>query len=179
MSFNLKTPACLIALAGTVAFGAMLSGCATLGTKPAGAPLAPETIVYSVGPCFGFCPVYKVEVTPTGHVTFEGERHTATLGKQEVEGGEKAYKAISNALKAYRPASGQTEQTQCDQRISDMQNYRIVWTATDGTQTVLEHDKGCRSARNEALNKALEALPAELGIANWAKQETRPGVSRG
>jgi hypothetical protein len=156
-----------------------LGGCVTLMGKPETPAVAPETISYSVGPCFGFCPVYKVEVTPAGHVTFEGERHTATLGKQEIDGGTKAYSAISKAVAAHRPASGQTEQTKCEQSISDMQHYRITWTAADGTQTVLEHDKGCRSAKNDALNKAMEALPAKLGIADWAKQETRQGVSRG
>jgi hypothetical protein len=156
-----------------------LGGCVTLMGKPEAPAVAAETISYSIGPCFGFCPVYKVEVTPAGHVTYEGERHTATLGTKETEGGAKAYSAIAKAVAAYRPTTGQAEQTKCDQSISDMQHYRIVWTATDGTQTVLEHDKGCRSAKNDALNKALEALPAKLGIADWAKQETRAGVSRG
>lgn len=154
-----------------------LSACAL---TPADTPqAASETISYSVGPCFGFCPVYTVSVTPDGHVTFDGERHTATLGGQEKDGGVQAYRTISKALGAYRPATGTTADTECESRMSDQQHYRIVWKAADGTETVLQHDRGCRSAKNDQLNKTMEALPDKLGIAEWAKQTTRPGVGRG
>ncbi|ESQ78943.1 DUF6438 domain-containing protein [Asticcacaulis sp. YBE204] len=161
--------------AGLLASG--LAGCATMSGAPAVA-IDKETISYSVGPCFGFCPVYAVEVAPSGHLKFTGERHTAEIGPKELDSG-KAYATIAKALNAYRPADGTTAETQCEQRISDQQHYRIVWTKADGTQTVLEHDKGCRSPQNDALNKALEGLPAQLGIEAWTKQTTRPGVSRG
>ena len=54
-----------------------LGACAATSTPPetASQPAA-ETIAVSVGPCFGFCPVYKVAVSPAGMVTFTGERHT-------------------------------------------------------------------------------------------------------
>lgn len=161
----------------TLTIAASLGACASL--QEPSAPAGGEAISYSVGPCFGFCPVYTVSVTPDGLVRFEGERHTAALGQQEKPGGAGAYRAMSSSLAAYRPATGTTADTECENRISDMQHYRITWTAADGTQTVLQHDKGCRSVKNDALNKALEALPAKLGIAGWAKQTTRPGVGRG
>jgi hypothetical protein len=169
----MKPISALAVLALVISLGA----CASLQgpTLPADG----ETISYSVGPCFGFCPVYNVSVTPDGHVRFEGERHTATLGQQDKDGGAQAYRTISSTLASYRPASGITADTQCDSRMSDQQHYRIVWTAADGTQTALQHDKGCRSAQNDALNKALDLLPSKLGIADWAKQTTRPGVGRG
>lgn len=155
-----------------------LGGCASMGGT--GAPAAPaETISYSVGPCFGFCPVYSVEITPDGTVRYTGERHTAVLGGKELTGQTGAYKAMLKALAPYRPATGQTADTECEQQVSDLQHYRIVWKAADGTETVLQHNQGCRSEKNDALNKALQSLPAKLGIADWAKAEHRPGVSRG
>jgi hypothetical protein len=162
------------------AMGVLLAGCATMepAQSEAGQKTS-ETISYSVGPCFGFCPVYQVEITPSGHVTYTGERHTTLVGVAERESGSGAYKAAASALAAYRPADGMTAQTQCDQRMSDQQNYRITWKKADGTQTVLEHDKGCRSVRNDELNKVLEGLPTKLGIADWAKQKTEAGASRG
>jgi hypothetical protein len=153
-----------------------LSACALV---PAEAPTEAETISYSVGPCFGFCPVYTISVMPDGHLTFDGERHTATLGKQEKDSNVQAYRTVANALAAYRPATGTTADTVCESRMSDQQHYRIVWTAIDGTETVLQHDRGCRSAKNDQLNKTMETLPDKLGIANWTKQTTRPGVGRG
>ncbi|MFT3998073.1 MAG: DUF6438 domain-containing protein [Asticcacaulis sp.] len=169
-------------VAGAFLLAAALGGCASLGQNlgQPGDPVRPaEVISYSVGPCFGFCPVYQVKVLPDGEVTFTGERHTAVLGEQRRGGKPSAYAATAKALAAYRPATGETSETQCEQRISDLQHYRIVWTSPEGVETVLMHDKGCRSPKNDALNKVLEDLPGTLGIADWAKGEVRPGASRG
>jgi len=166
-------------IAGSVLL-AGASGCA-MGGGPGSAPApgSAESIAYSVGPCFGFCPVYVAQIAANGAVHFDGARHTAVLGPRDRQAARSAFEAASAALAAYRPAAGTTAQTQCDQSISDQQHLTITWTAADGTKTVLEHDKGCRSARNEALNAVIGDLPATLGIAEWAKQQTRPGASRG
>ena len=157
-----------------------LGACAATGTPPetAGQPAA-ETITVSVGPCFGFCPVYTVSVSPAGMVTFNGERHTTELGEKTRDAGPAEYRALATALAAYRPATGTTGESQCDTRISDQSHTRITWTAPDRTVTTLEHDKGCRSAANDRLNALLQDLPTRLGIEPWARQLTRPGVSRG
>lgn len=157
-----------------------LGGCsAQTAHAPVTTPLAMATIAISVGPCFGFCPVYSVTVASDGTTTFEGERHTALLGRKQRDGGEVAYQRMFEALAPYRPANGAEAQTSCDQRISDQAHYTITWTSPDGIVTKLDHDKGCRSAANEALNAALQALPKQLGIEPWARQMTRPGASRG
>ena len=166
-----------VALASTLL---SLGACAATSTPPetASQPAA-ETIAVSVGPCFGFCPVYTVAVSPAGAVTFTGERHTAELGEKTREAGPADYSALATALAAYRPATGTTAETKCDTRISDQSHTRITWTAPDKTVTTLEHDKGCRSATNERLNALLQELPTRLGIEAWTHQTTRPGVSRG
>jgi len=166
-----------------LASAAMLSlgACAATGTPPgtASQPAAAETIAVSVGPCFGFCPVYTVSVSPAGMVTFNGERHTTELGEKTRDAGPAEYRALATALAAYRPTTGTTGESQCDTRISDQSHTRITWTAPDRTVTTLEHDKGCRSAANDRLNALLQDLPTRLGIEPWARQITRPGVSRG
>lgn len=175
MSGALKS---VFAAAALLASGA----CADTTTLSASStPVMPvrETIAWTVGPCFGFCPVYKVEVDAAGTVAFDGERHTAVLGRKVRVGGPDAYREIESALATYRPATGATIQTSCDQQISDSSNYVVTWSRPDGTVTTLRHDKGCRSERNDALNAALQSLPQRLGIQDWAAQTTRPGVSRG
>lgn len=159
----------------------VLAGCAARSgaTSVADRPAAIETISYEVGPCFGFCPVYKAAVSSDGRVVFDGERHTAVLGSRSTRIGVEAYGAFARALATYRPASGATATTTCDARMSDQQHYRIVWTAADGTRSTLEHDRGCRSARNDALNAILQGAPERLGLAGFTRQLTRPGVSRG
>ncbi len=167
-------------IAGAALLLAGLGGCASLSESGAAAGTQTrETIGYSVGPCFGFCPVYEVVVNPTGHVTYTGARHTAVTGPKEGEAGAGGYNAAAMALAAFRPADGTTAQTQCEQRRTDQQHYIITWTKPDGTKTVLEHDRGCISPSNDKLNKALDSLPAKLGIADWARQTTEPGASRG
>lgn len=154
------------------------SGCATID-QPSDAGSQTGMISVSVGPCFGFCPVYEANVSASGTVDFRGTRHTAVLGARRLQRKPADYAALAAALKPYAPAIGTTASTQCDQRISDQQHYTIVWTAADGARTTLQHDKGCRSAQNDALNAILEQIPSKLGIADWAKQTSRPGVSRG
>lgn len=165
-------------LIGVAAIGG-LSACATAPKAGPGAPAALETIAVSVGPCFGFCPVYKLGITPDGTVAFDGERHTAVLGQRTRAAGRAAYDRTAAGLAPYRPATGATAETTCETRISDLQQYHLTWTAADGTVTTLNHDRGCRSPRNEALNELLQALPTQLGVEPWARQTTRPGVSRG
>lgn len=159
-----------------------LGGCAETTAPPAlGQSTKPtkETIAWSVGPCFGFCPVYKVEVDGNGTVRFVGERHTAVLGQKVREGGPDAYRAIVTALAPYRPSTGATTSTSCEQQMSDSSSYVLSWTRSDGTVTTLKHDRGCLSPRNTALNTALQTLPRQLGIEDWTSQVTRPGDSRG
>ncbi len=169
--------------ASAMGIGALLialAGCSTMNAPATGgAGPVKETISYTVGPCFGFCPVYSLEVSPGGHVAYNGERHTAVIGAKERDAGENAYGDTAKALAAFRPADGATADTQCEQRRTDAQHYVITWTKADGTKTVLQHDRGCMSAKNTELNKALDEIPAKLGVADWAKQQTEPGASRG
>ena len=163
--------------AALMAGAVLLTACATTGGGAV--DTGKETIAYSVGPCYGFCPVYSLEVTPSGHVTFVGERHTSVVGKMEREAGPAAYNTVAAALAAYRPADGTSAQTQCDRQATDQSGYGIIWTRPDGTRTVLGHNLGCESPRNTELNKVLWAIPAELGVADWTQQKTEPGAGRG
>jgi Domain of unknown function (DUF6438) len=70
----------LAACAGT----AGLVGCTGQHvTAPSGIGHRTEAITFSVGPCFGFCPVYHASITPGGAVSFAGERHTAVIGDRQ------------------------------------------------------------------------------------------------
>lgn len=167
-------------LAALAAIVTSLAACSA-GHPGSVAPVSPpaDTIAISVGPCFGFCPVYTLSVTEKGSVQFEGARHTVRLGAEAREAGPAAYAKVAEALAPYRPLSGSTTRTECDARISDQQSFRISWTGADGKVTTLDHDRGCRSAANDKLNAVLQDVPVLLGADGWASQVTRPGVSRG
>ena len=144
----------------TAAAAMMLGGCATTGSTPP----ATETISYSVTPCHGTCPVYSAEVTSTGAIAFDGRQYTVVQGERRLRGTPAQYQDVANALSSYRPAPGTTAQTQCEQQATDQQTYSIVWTAADGSRTTLNHDRGCRSARNALLNSLMDQIPRTLGI---------------
>lgn len=55
--------------------GLALMGCASVQQ----APNTQETIRYASSPCFGACPIYSVEVAPTGLIRFEGKQYTKHL----------------------------------------------------------------------------------------------------
>lgn len=157
---------------------ALLSACAAPEARPLTLSSA-ETIHYTVGPCMGYCPVYNVMVTPSGMVSFNGERHTATLGMRLRSIKTSEYLSVLSELAPHRPASGTHTETECKTRASDLPHHRITWTGADGRMTTLEHYQGCRSPANDALSSVLDGLPGKLGIGELARQVTRPGASRG
>jgi len=128
-----------------------------------------ESIGYSVTPCYGTCPVYTTAVTPEGHVTFEGRHHVAARGRHHREAGPIAFRRMSRALAPYRPRPGTTMATHCKQQLGHQPGYRIVWTARDGSHTVLTHDRGCISPVNAGLNRTMDGLPRLLGINGWIR----------
>ncbi|WP_293423154.1 DUF6438 domain-containing protein [Phenylobacterium sp.] len=153
-----------------IAAAALLAGLAACATPAPGAPPAAETLAISVGPCFGFCPVYSVEVKAGGQVVFVGERHTTVEGRREAQAPAGGYEAVARALAPFRPATGASEQTTCERQATDMSHYTVVWSAADGTQTRLNHDGGCMSAKNARLMAALKSAPARLGVEGWVRR---------
>ncbi|MGF7146763.1 streptogramin lyase [Sphingomonas zeicaulis] len=176
-SFRSRALAPAVALVGALALG----GCAaeSSGVGPTPAPAAGETIAVSVGPCFGFCPVYQVSIAPDGAVTFTGERHTEVIGERKATAGAATYEAVAHDLAPFRPADGTTARVDCEAAITDTSTYTITWTDASGRQTVATHQSRCSGGPGKALDAVLGRLPEQLGIAGWAKQVTRPGVSRG
>lgn len=160
---------------------ASLNACATTGDRggdrPSHASVAAITV--SVGPCFGFCPVYDVTVSERGDVHFSGKRHTAIVGDRDRTAGAAVYGAFARDLAPFRPADGTTARIECTAAISDTSSYTITWTAADGRKTVATHQRGCIGGPGKALDGVLAKLPVTLGVADWAKQTTRPGLSRG
>ena len=168
-------------LASACAAVSTLGACATVapGAAPSPATGAPTSIAISVGPCFGFCPVYDVKIAADGAVAFTGERHTAVLGTRERRATPEVYRALAADLAPFRPADGSTAAVPCTVSITDMASYTITWTGATGQQTVATHRGGCREGAGHDLDVVLRALPQRLGIEDWMRQTTRPGVSRG
>ena len=168
--------------AGVTAAALMaLGACAAVspGVAPAAAAGTPASIAISVGPCFGFRPVYEAKIAADGAVSFTGTRNTAVLGTRERQAAPPAYRAIESDLAPFRPTGGGTAEIPCAVEISDMPTYTITWIDPAGRKAVATHRGGCREGRGHDLDMVLRGLPQRLGIEEWMKQTTRPGVSRG
>jgi hypothetical protein len=166
----------------TFAMTLMLEACVsapTVGTPVASSPAPSETITVSVGPCFGFCPVYTASVASDGIVRFVGQRHTAVLGERTKDAGAKAYRELVRDLAAFQPATGTEAAIECTAAMSDTSDYTVTWTGADGRKTVATVPSGCPGGPGSSLVRTLRDVPTRLGIGEWTKQTTRPGESRG
>ncbi|KMS59786.1 hypothetical protein V474_11370 [Novosphingobium barchaimii LL02] len=167
-----------------VVLGTGLLICCTPRVR-SGAPTLPvtaqggEEIRISRGPCFGFCPVYTLAVTPAGRVDFKGERHTAVLGQRAHSVGRTAYEDVRGALAALRPETGIETEFACKVAVSDMSHLTLEWIAADGTRTALTYGMGCRDPEGAAIMQTVEKQLHKLEAAEWAAQKTWPGDTRG
>jgi hypothetical protein len=156
-----------------------LAACAGSHRPPSEAFRPSETITVAVGPCFGFCPVYSVNISPKGLVRFEGQRHTAVLGERTHIIGEADYRKLAGDLAGFRPASGSDAVVDCTAAVSDTSAYTVTWADAANHRTTTTVQSGCPGGAGHALAELLRNLPVRLGIEDLARQTTRPGVSRG
>ncbi len=119
--------------------------------------------------CFGGCPVYRLWVSPTGEVTYEGKAHVRRLGpakgtipKQRLEGLltelEKAgYFSFASRYTANEPA--------CGRYATDSPS--VITSVTLGGRTKrIEHDYGCGGAPG-ALVVLERRIDEVVGSGQW------------
>ena len=147
-------------LAGLLA--STLVGCVS---NPHSQESAQETIRYSSSPCFGHCPIYSVDVSPSGEVHFEGKQYTKVTGIKDLTVDPSVYKKLQKELQVYRPETGANVKTAgCEEMATDMPSAYFWWKRPDGTVTRLSHYQGCLSPANAKLNKLVDKLPKLIGI---------------
>lgn len=149
------------------------------GAHPPVAPLS-EEIRISRGPCFGFCPVYTLAVTPAGRVDFDGVRHTAVLGPRARPVGRTGYEDVRRAFAPMRPATAGEHTASCPGGApSDMASLTVAWIGADGTRTALSQSMGCRDPAAAAFVHTVDEQLRRLKVDGWAAQKTWPGDTRG
>ena len=159
-----------------MAFAALLPGaCAVDLAVPAGRDL-PQSISYETGPCFGACPVYRVEVASDGSGTFEGKRFTAVEGKRRFQLSPAQYRAFADHLAQLRPRSGEVRYStgeECTAVATDMSSASVSWRGQGGSSQSLYYYFGCKLDDSGALAERLRAAPGLLPIASFIGN--RPG----
>lgn len=146
---------------------AVLAGCATSGREKGA--IEGEEIRYETTPCYGTCPVYVVTVRPDGSGTFEGREHVAVTGTQSLRATPEDYRRFADALKPYRPASGerliQPGGPECGgPMVSDLPSVDVRWTEASGAGQHLHVYFGCGGTDLQAMREAIRAAPDALPL---------------
>ncbi|MGR6328811.1 DUF6438 domain-containing protein [Sphingomonas sp. XXL09] len=158
----------MVALTAALAAGTLV---AVAEAKP-----QPETIRYETGPCFGFCPAYRVTVSSTGQGVFEGGRFTAEKGRKAFRVTPAEFAAFRAKLAADRPAGvrGLNGKPACRSIATDQITVDVRWTGGTRPPSHLSAYFGCDMDGNSALFERLKAAPAALPIAAFIGDGRRP-----
>ena len=136
---------------------------------------AADSITYETGPCYGFCPVYRVTVNANGTAVYQGIRHVAVRGERRFRLTPAQYLAFTGLLEPIRPTRGSirysTDAALCGPVVTDMPSTEVTWRRGRNRQTLYFY-YGCR--RQRAIGERLERAPALLPIGPWI---ARPAVN--
>jgi hypothetical protein len=122
------------------------------------------------GPCFGRCPMYKVELYGDGKIRYEGIRFVTDSGKRESSTTTAEVQKYLRAVNATQFASADSaytmeNKTACGNFSTDMPVAVLTVKLASGLKTV-RHDPGCRGAP-EYLRTLEAQLDTVTRSATW------------
>lgn len=120
-------------------------------------------------PCFGTCPVYSVQVSRSGRVTFDGVRFVRDSGRVVDSLPADSLRVLADAISRARffEFAGKYVHGEpaCALYATDLPTVVITVSADDRTHRV-EHDRGCRGAP-ESLAALEERIDGIIGTWRW------------
>ncbi|HSK20500.1 MAG TPA: DUF6438 domain-containing protein [Longimicrobiales bacterium] len=160
----------LVAAAGTVAAcSPAQNGAADGANQPAAVVSAGSRITMQRMPCFGTCPVYTVDITADGTVSFTGERFVDSTGTRTAAIAPDSAAALMQELIArgfHDFADRYThEAKECGSYHTDAPRVILTLRAGGRLKTV-EHDYGCSDAPDE-LRALQERVDSVAGVKRW------------
>lgn len=167
----------VLMVAGAWALGACQGGRnAGNGDAAPGAVAGADSpwISFERGPCFGTCPVYALQVSRQGVVTFEGKRFVRDSGRVVDTLAADSVRALAAAIEeagffGFAPMYRHGEPV-CPVYATDMPS--VVTSVISGERTHrVEHDRGCQSAP-----KSLTTLEERIDsiVRTWRWTTGRP-----
>jgi hypothetical protein len=131
------------------------------------------TLVVAVerAPCFGFCPVYSVELFESGRVKFTGERNVAVVGTATDTISAAAVDSLKRLISESGFAAFDTayvlDSPGCGQYATDMPVITLKARVNDALKTV-RHELGCRGGP-AAIASIAARVDTVTGTAKWIK----------
>lgn len=162
-------------LMAALAVGLAAAGCSRTGDTDE-APRRAVTIAMERGPCFGRCPVYRVEVNDSGKVVYEGRGFVAERGRQEATIPAADVQALAKEIEA----AGFFElRDNYPPEATD--HATVVTTVTiDGRSKRVEHSLDSRTAPRQ-LEDLYRRIDEVAGVKQWIGESAapRPGEKGG
>ncbi|HEX6309447.1 MAG TPA: DUF6438 domain-containing protein [Longimicrobiales bacterium] len=158
-------------LAGALALGACTPAQnGTDGDIPRSDVVSSESrVTLERQPCFGFCPVYRVEIAGDGTVTFTGERNVDTVGVATRTIGADAAAALITELVTAGFFELEDDYSMdakaCGPYHTDAPTV-ITTLSANGRSKRIEHDHGCGGAP-AILRQMQERVDSVAGVSRW------------
>ena len=161
---------------GVIAATVAVATAACSGDGGDAGPRRAVTIVMERGPCFGRCPVYRLELNDSGTVVFEGRGFVAARGRQETTVAPADVQALAREIES---AGFFDLRGNYPPDVTD--HATVVTTVTiDGRSKRVEHNLGARSAP-AALEALYRRIDEVARATEWIGESVapRPGEKGG
>lgn len=139
-----------------------VASCATT-TDPAPGTGEVRSIMLGEEPCFGFCPVYEITLTPDDGYVLNGRQHTATQGESRGMLPEGSFARAVAALETAGFRSLPSDLTYNNAaacpgpQVSDMPYTNVVVEYANGSHAV-HHYHGCAAPEMRQLRETLREI---------------------
>lgn len=127
-----------------------------------------STVTFERMPCFGTCPVYRVSVSGSGNVSFEGLRNVDSVGTYTGHIDASAVSKLARAFEDAKYFSLQSSygQANCTPYATDAPRVLTSVTTPDQSKTI-EHDLGCGDKAPSALPDLYRKFDEIIGTSRW------------
>jgi hypothetical protein len=127
-----------------------------------------STVTFERTPCFGTCPVYRVNVNGNGEVKFEGIRNVDSVGTFVGHIDASAIAKLARAFDEAKYFSLQSSYGQgtCAGYAADAARILTSVTTPDQSKSI-DHDLGCGSAAPAALPDLYRKFDEIIGTSRW------------
>ena len=126
-------------------------------------------VVLERGPCFGTCPVYRVEIAADGTVSWNGERFVEHTGRATASIPADSAASLMRHLDAagfYDLADRYMHgEKPCGEYHTDAPYVTLTMTL-DGRTKIVQHDYGC-TGTPEVLRRMHERVDSVAGVERW------------
>jgi len=159
--------------ASALAASLAVAACTTIDPQVGSAATAGDTLIQiSPGACFGACPMYDVSVDRSDRIDFRPQRFTKVEAPVVRQGQVGTFERVAALVAPLRPAATGDHDVsqQCDNVITDLPDYHVRWTGTDGVRTVRFYP-GCENAATADTQRRIDAALREYRIDDLVKRD--------